>query len=130
MTPRDNFQSALKIFNIDQLKSVVESALGEPLTNFTQIGSTPVTIFNLLEQLELEDNKLKMFLKFLSKNSGARLKDAANIYYQHFFNIVIEVDDPYTELVVYNDAFVDRQELREKLRYFFNSETPFLLGTK
>ena len=130
MTPRDYFQSALKIFNIDQLKSVVQSALDEPLENFTQVGSIPITIFNLLQQLELEDKKLRKFLLFLSKNSSARLKDAARIYYQHFFNIVIEVNDPYTELVVYNDAFVDRQELREKLRYFFKADTHFLLGTK
>lgn len=130
MTPRDKFEMTLKMYNIDQLRAIVRSALNQRLEDFVQVTGIPLTITNLLNQLEPLDVLLKDFLLYLIKNSSSRLRDAAIIYYQDFFKIVIDVPDPYTELVIYNDAFVDRFDLRDKLRVFFNAGTHYLLGTK
>ncbi|MVT11862.1 hypothetical protein [Chitinophaga tropicalis] len=129
MSARDHFESALGLYNIDQLKMVVDKALKMRLEDYVRIESIPVTIHNLLVQLEMQDMLLKNFLLYCM-NASPRLRDATLEYYKEFFGIALQAPDPYVELVVFNNAFVDRQDLRDKLRNFFTSKTHFLLATK
>lgn len=129
MTTREQFEAQFRDYEMEHLELVVEKALKVKLETLVKLDGVRKTLAKLLDELEQVDLQLKDFL-FYFFNGPKAMRNAAIEYYTERFNIPVPVTDPYTDLVIFNDAFVDRQDLRDKLKLFFNCNTHQLLSTR
>ena len=131
MNPRERFQQALiREYELPHFDAVVRSALKEKLENFIIATDFRLTVGGFLEALEREETKLKVFLIYLASEAPVDIRSVAREYYEDAFKIPIPVKNPYAELVIQNDPFVDRKDLREQLEFFFGSNNYQILSTR
>lgn len=107
-----------------QLDSVVQRALDEPLGYIISPNNNLKTIVNeLLRSLEL-DGRIRLFLRYISKtNISPELRNAIELYSGN----LAPSPNPYTALIVSNQPFVDRTSFRGALARLFGENLRVLI---
>jgi len=131
MNPRERLEKELRRFTKEQLAALVFSALDEKLEDFAIASSLEAIIFQFMEQLLLQDKKMLSFLLFMKELNKPDLTGAINDFLPVILGRPVPQSDPYSELVVFGEPFVDRQDLRLKLKSLFTTQNgPQVLVTR
>jgi hypothetical protein len=104
-----------RAYSINQLDVFVHKVLNQPLEYYVSITDRVTTVDKLIEELErMPDDCEKFLVKLRIWTSLPEVRASIDRYYG-----VPDAPDPYEELVVLDEPFVNRQITRNKLRDLF-----------
>ncbi len=124
MTPRETLENELAhAFNEEQLDGILRSVLKKPLNHLVASARLPIMITELVNALEMDQVALKMFISHLFVSGPSlEIKGAARGYLDDILGIVAPQANPYKDLIVLGQPFVDRQSFRDKLKDLLSSQ--------
>jgi len=122
-TPRQRLEEALLAkYNLQQLSFIVDAAIDEKLEAITLADNLTAVIHELLDYLLTNDRKLSDFMAHLrEKVIDSRIRIAVQEFMEEQMGEPIPQTNPYEELVIAGEPFVDRAPFRKRLGLFFNS---------
>jgi hypothetical protein len=130
MTVRELFEKELARFNKEQLESIVKPAIDERLDHITMANTIPRIVTELLNELEKDQLKIIRFLIYLKEfGPSTEIRGTAINYLGEMLGKPVQMQNPYTELIIFGEPFADRQSFRDKLKLLFNAPYNRALAT-
>jgi hypothetical protein len=112
-------EAIARAYTLDQLDSVVNRALNHTLDFYVAKGDRLTTVDKLIAALELvPDDCEDLLVKLRVWTSSPELRAAIDKYYG-----APDSPDPFEEVMILGEPYVDRQILRNKLRQVFQVPT-------